>query len=74
MLEDAHLLRKQGNDVVIALVETYGRADTETKIGALEIIARKRIDYRGVVLEEMDLEAILARRPQMCLGGRIGAH
>jgi two-component system, OmpR family, sensor histidine kinase KdpD len=67
MLEDAHLLRKQGSDVVIGLVETYGRADTEAKIGDLEVIPRKKIDYRGVVLEEMDLEAILARRPEMCL-------
>ena len=67
MLEDAHLLRKQGYDVVIGFVETYGRADTEAKIGDLEIIPRKKIEYRGVVLEEMDLEGILARKPAMCL-------
>jgi two-component system sensor histidine kinase KdpD len=67
MLEDAHLLRKQGSDVVIGLVETYGRSDTEAKIGDLEIIPRKKIDYRGVDLEEMDLVAVLARRPEMCL-------
>ena len=67
MLEDAHLLRKQGYDVVIGFVETYGRADTEAKIGDLEIIPRKQIEYRGVVLEEMDLEGILARKPEMCL-------
>jgi two-component system sensor histidine kinase KdpD len=67
MLEDAHLLRKQGYDVVIGFVETYGRADTEAKIGDLEIIPRKKIEYRGVVLEEMDLEGLLARKPAMCL-------
>lgn len=67
MLEDAHVLRKQGYDVVIGFVETYGRAETEAKIADLEIIPRKKIEYRGVVLEEMDLEAILARKPEMCL-------
>src|SRR5499426_1575662 len=67
MLEDAHLLKKQGYDVVIGFVETYGRAETEAKIGDLEIVPRKRIPYRGVELEEMDLEGILARKPAMCL-------
>lgn len=67
MLEDAHLLRQQGYDVVIGFVETYGRADTEAKIGNIEVIPRKKIEYRSVILEEMDLEAILARRPEMCL-------
>src|SRR6476660_8661374 len=67
MLEDAHLLRKQGYDVVIGFVETYGRAETEAKIGDLEIVPRKKIPYRGVELEEMDLEGILVRKPAMCL-------
>jgi two-component system sensor histidine kinase KdpD len=67
MLEDAHLLRKQGYDVVIGFIETYGRADTEAKIGDLEMVPRQRIEYRGVTLEEMDLEAILARKPKICL-------
>jgi two-component system, OmpR family, sensor histidine kinase KdpD len=67
MLEDAHLLRKQGYDVIIGFVETYGRAETEAKIGDLEIIPRKKIEYRNVILEEMDLQAILARKPGMCL-------
>jgi two-component system sensor histidine kinase KdpD len=67
MLEDAHLLRQQGYDLVIGFVETYGRNDTESKIGNLEVIPRKKIEYRSVVLEEMDLEAILARKPEMCL-------
>jgi two-component system, OmpR family, sensor histidine kinase KdpD len=67
MLEDAHLFRKQGYDVVIGFVETYGRADTEVKLGDLEIVPRKRIEYRGVVLEEMDLIGIVDRKPQLCL-------
>lgn len=67
MLEDAHLLRKQGCDVVIGFVETYGRAETEAKIGDLEVIPRKKIGYGGVVLEEMDLQGILSRKPEMCL-------
>lgn len=67
MLADCHLMRKQGRDVVIGLVETYGRADTEAKIGDLEVIPRKKIDYRGVVLEEMDLDAVIRRHPEICL-------
>ncbi|MEW6731034.1 MAG: universal stress protein [Acidobacteriota bacterium] len=67
MLEDAHLLRKQGFDIVIGFVETYGRTETEAKIGDLEIIPRKKILYRNVVLEEMDLEAIIARKPRICI-------
>jgi two-component system sensor histidine kinase KdpD len=67
MLEDAHLLRQQGYDIVIGFVETYGRFGTEAKIGNLEVIPRKKIEYRSVILEEMDLEAILARKPEMCL-------
>src|SRR5947207_15572552 len=67
MLEDGHLLRKQGVDIVIGFIETYGRVDTEAKIGDLEIIPRKKIEYRNVVLEEMDVEAIIARKPQICI-------
>src|SRR5262249_56178953 len=63
MLEDAHLLRKQGYDVVIGFIETYGRAETEAKIGDLEIVPRKRITYRGVELEDMDLIGILTLTP-----------
>jgi len=67
MLQDAHALRREGVDVVVGFVETYGRAETEAKIGDLEIVPRRRIEYRGVVLEEMDLDAILRRRPQLCV-------
>ncbi|MBK6796543.1 MAG: universal stress protein [Acidobacteria bacterium] len=63
MLEDAHQLHKQGVDIVIAVVETHGRAETAEMIGDLERIPMKKIPYRNVVLEEMDLEAVIARRP-----------
>jgi len=67
MLEDAHLLRNQGVDVVIGLVETHGRADTEAMIRDLEIVPQKQIAYRSVKLHEMDLNAILARHPHTCI-------
>lgn len=67
MLQDAHALRGEGADVVVGLIETYGRADTEVQVRDLEIIPRRRIDYRGVVLEEMDVDAIIARKPQLCI-------
>ena len=67
MLEDARALETRGVDVVIGLVETYGRAETEAQIGGLEIIPRRTIPYKGVEIEEMDVDAILARKPQMCV-------
>jgi two-component system sensor histidine kinase KdpD len=67
MLEDAHEMKERGIDVVIGLIETHGRADTETLIGDLEIIPRKKIEYKGKILEELDLEAIIRRRPQVVL-------
>src|SRR5271170_888850 len=63
MLEQAHQLRKQGVDVVVGLVETHGRAETAALIDDLEIIPEKEIVYRSVTLREMDLDAILARKP-----------
>jgi two-component system, OmpR family, sensor histidine kinase KdpD len=63
MLETAHLLRKQGVDIVIGLIETHGRAETAAMIGDLEVIPQKEIPYRSVVLHEMDLDAILKRHP-----------
>src|SRR5579872_3630628 len=61
MLDDAHALRRQGIDVVIGYIETHGRADTAARIGDLEVVPRKKIDYKGTTLEEMDLEACIAR-------------
>jgi two-component system sensor histidine kinase KdpD len=67
MLEDARALRARGLDVVVGFVETYGRAETEAQIGDLEVVPRRRLEYRGVTLEEMDLDAVLRRRPQVCV-------
>src|SRR5580692_7927870 len=68
MLEDAFLQRNQQNvDIVIGLVETHGRAETEARIRDLEIIPLREIPYRGVTLKEMDVDAIIARHPQIVL-------
>src|SRR4029077_15655698 len=64
MLEDAHELHRQGLDVVIGFVEAHGRADTLAKVGDPGAVPLRHIEYRDVTLREMDLEAILARRPQ----------
>src|SRR5437868_10633970 len=67
MLQEGHRLKRQGVDVVVGVVETHGRAETLAQVEGLEQVPRQRIEYRGVVLEEMDLDAILARRPNVCL-------
>jgi two-component system sensor histidine kinase KdpD len=67
MIDDAHAFKAEGLDVVIGFVETHGRAETEARLRDLPIVPRRKIDYRGVVLEEMDLDAILARKPQLCI-------
>jgi two-component system sensor histidine kinase KdpD len=67
MLQEAHRLKTQGLDVVIGIIETHGRAETLAQVGDLEQVARKRIEYSGVVLEEMDLDAILKRHPTVVL-------
>jgi two-component system, OmpR family, sensor histidine kinase KdpD len=63
MLQEAHELRRRGVDVVVAYVETHARAETEAQIGDLEVIPRRKVEYRGVTLEEMDVDAVIARRP-----------
>jgi two-component system sensor histidine kinase KdpD len=67
MLQEAHALRARGVDVVIGFVETYGRRDTEAQLKDLEVIPRRQIEYRGVTLEEMDVDAIIGRKPQTCV-------
>jgi two-component system sensor histidine kinase KdpD len=67
MLEEAHLLESQGVDIVIGLIEPHGRVDTETLVGDLERVPLRRIEYRGVTLEEMDPQAIIARKPAVVL-------
>ena len=67
MLQEGNRLRRQGVDVVIGFVETHGRAETIAQIGDLEQVPRRRIEYRGIVLEEMDLDAVLQRRPTIAM-------
>jgi two-component system, OmpR family, sensor histidine kinase KdpD len=67
MLDEGELRRQQGADVVIAYVETHGRAVTEGRIGNLETVPRRVIEYRGNQFEEMDLDAVLLRQPQVAL-------
>jgi two-component system sensor histidine kinase KdpD len=67
MLRDAQLLRDRGLDVVIAFVETYGRADTEAQIGSLETVPRRMVQYRGIAVAEMDVDAVRARRPALAV-------
>lgn len=67
MLDDAHALRRHGTDVVVGYVEAHGRPETEARIGDLEVVPRKQVSYQGVVLPEMDLDAILRRKPDVVL-------
>lgn len=73
MLEEAHALRKRGVDVVVGLVETHGRADTAALVSGLEVVPRRRFAYRGMEVEEMDLDAVLARKPAVAIVDEI-AH
>lgn len=67
MLATAQAKRREGIDIVIGVVETHGRRETEALLHGLEIIPRARVAYKGRVLEEMDLDAILARRPRLVI-------
>jgi two-component system, OmpR family, sensor histidine kinase KdpD len=67
MLQAAQAKRREGVDVVIGVVETHGRRETEVLLAGLESIPRRRTDYKGRTLEEMDLDRILLRRPQLVL-------
>jgi len=67
MLQEGHRLKNDGIDVVIGLVETHGRTDIAKLAEGLEVVLRRRQEYRGVPVEEMDVEAILARKPQVAL-------
>ena len=67
MLTEGAARRDAGTDVVIGVVETHGRRETEAKIGGLETLPRKRIEHQGHVLDEMDIDAILERKPELVL-------
>ena len=67
MLQSAHARLKAGIDVVVGAVETHGRAETEALLTGLEVLPRKRIEYKEQMIEEMDIDALIARHPQIAL-------
>ncbi|GEP57244.1 sensor histidine kinase [Reyranella soli] len=67
MLSAARRRKAEGVDVVAGLVETHGRAETEAQMVGLEIVPRRKVEYRGRTLDEMDIDAVLKRRPQLVL-------
>jgi two-component system sensor histidine kinase KdpD len=67
MLEEGRRLRDAGKDVVVAIVETHGRAATSALTDGLEVLPRRPVSHRGVALDELDLDALLARRPDVAL-------
>jgi two-component system sensor histidine kinase KdpD len=67
MLMEAHRLKKDGIDVLAGIVETHGRIETEALLKGLDIIPRRKFSYKGIEIDEMDIDAILARRPAVVL-------
>ncbi|HEY7088076.1 MAG TPA: PTS sugar transporter subunit IIA [Tepidisphaeraceae bacterium] len=67
MLQEAHRLKAEGIDVVVGFVEPHGRAETERLVEGLEVLPRRKIEYRGIVVEEFDVDACLARKPQVAI-------
>ena len=67
MLEAAHQRLSEGIDVAAGYVETHGRAETDLLLQDLEVIPRRQLEYRGTIQTEMDLDAVLARKPQLVL-------
>lgn len=67
MLDEGRAQKERGLDVIIGWVQTYDRPGTLEAVGPLEILAPRRLVYRGIAFEEMDVDAILARRPQLVL-------
>src|ERR1700728_704851 len=67
MLVEAHQLKDQGIDVVVGLVETHGRAETAKLLEGLEVIPRRKVEYHQIVVEEMDVDAVIARHPTVAI-------
>jgi two-component system, OmpR family, sensor histidine kinase KdpD len=67
MLQEGAAEAEAGRDVVVGYLESHGRADTVAQAEGLEVIPRRHVEYRGTPLTEMDLPAVLARRPELCL-------
>ncbi len=67
MLVEAHELKRRGVDAAVGFVETHGRADTDAQIRDIEVVPRRQVVYRGVTLEDMDVDAIIARHPEVVI-------
>src|SRR3954454_20130312 len=67
MLNEGFRRRERGTDVVVGFVETHGRENTATQVRDLEVVPRHVLEYRGTSFEEMDLDAVLARKPKVAL-------
>src|SRR6201986_2312172 len=67
MLSAAQARRRDGTDVVVGIVETHGRKETEALLAGLETVPRRHVEYRGRKIDEMDLDALLRRHPQLAL-------
>jgi len=67
MLLEGHRIKLEGIDIVVGLVETHGRLETAGLVEGLEVIPRRRIQYHGITIDEMDLDAVLARQPKVAL-------
>ncbi len=67
MLNEGRRRKERGTDVVVGFVEAHGRTQTQAQLDGLEVVPRQKIEYRGVTLEEMDTDAVIARRPQVAL-------
>ncbi|HRE36321.1 MAG TPA: histidine kinase, partial [Sphingopyxis terrae] len=67
MLSEGAALRRDGQDVVVAVVETHGRAETEALLDGMEVVPRREVAYRGHQLTEMDIDAVLRRAPALAL-------
>src|SRR5258708_32268586 len=74
MLQSAQAKRKAGADVVVGVVETHGRAETEVLLQGLEVLPRKRLEYKDQILEEMDLDTLIARHPRIALVDELAHH
>ena len=67
MLREAQQLRREGRDVVVGLIETHGRQSTEELLADLELVPRRKIEYKGHLVAEMDIEKVLARKPDLAI-------
>ena len=74
MLDEGWRRHERGTDVVVGFVEAHGRPKTVAQLRDLEIVPRRQVEYRGSQFEEMDLDAVLARRPEGRAGRRDGPH